>query len=126
MRIYDVALALARDAGAHAAVLVSPSGELIDGSQATVWVRQGLELLTPLSPPALAGISRGVVFDVAANHGYMPREARITPDGYDAAEEIFLTTAVAGAVPVRGREGDAVVAIASEFDRLFHGTDIAT
>jgi len=123
---WDGPLAAAQEAGADAAVLVSPNNELIDGSQATVWIRQGVELLTPMSPPALAGVSRGVVFDVAPDLGYLSREAHLTPDDYDAGEEVFLTTAVAGAVPVRGREGDAVVAIAAEFERLFHGTDIVT
>lgn len=123
---WDVPLEAAREAGAHAAVLVSPSDELIDGSQATVWVRQGLELLTPVSPPALAGVSRGVVFDIAADLGYVAREARLTPEDYDVAEEVFLTTAVAGAVSVRGREGDAAVTVAAEFERLFTGAELVT
>ncbi len=123
---WDGPLLAAREAGAHAAILVSPEGELIDGSQATVWVREGAELLTPPSPPALAGVSRGVVFDVAVSLGYIAREARLTPDDFDGADEVFLTTAVVGAVAVRGREGEAGAAIASEFDRLFSGHPLAT
>lgn len=118
---WDGPLLAAREAGADAAVLVSASDELIDGSQATVWLREGTALLTPPSPPALAGVSRGVVFEVAPSLGYIAREARLSPADYDGAEEVFLTTAVAGAVPVRGREGEAAAAVAAEFERLFAG-----
>lgn len=109
----------ARAGGADLAVLLSAEGEVLDTSHATLWVRRGRDLLTPPSPPALAGVSRGVVFDIADAHGLRPAEARLTRIDMDAAEELMVSTAVAGVRPVRGRGGAASDALAEAFERLF-------
>ncbi|MBN1192830.1 MAG: aminotransferase class IV [Coriobacteriia bacterium] len=114
---WDAAFENAR--GANVAVLVSAAGVLMDTSHATLWIRSGTRLLTPPSPPALAGVSRGVVFDVAAALGYEAVEALLTPADLDAADEVLLTTAVAGARAVRGRGGPAAAALGEAFERLF-------
>jgi branched-subunit amino acid aminotransferase/4-amino-4-deoxychorismate lyase len=115
---WDDAYERVRDV-ADVAVLVSADGHLIDTSHATLWIVGDRRLLTPPSPPALAGVSRGVVFDVAAALGYEAAEAPLTPADLDSAEEVFLTTAVAGARPVRGRGGPAAAALGKAFERLF-------
>lgn len=112
---WDVALHQAQESGAHVAVLVDHDGHLVDGSQATLWLVIDGELHTPPSPPALAGVSRGVVFDLAARLGFPARERALTPQDFEQAEEVFFTTAVAGAVPERGRGGPLAAAIASAF-----------
>ncbi|MDZ4180540.1 MAG: aminotransferase class IV, partial [Coriobacteriia bacterium] len=66
--------ALAAVPEADVAVLVSREGRLIDTSQATLWLRSGNRLLTPPSPPALAGVSRSVVFDLAPSLGFIAEE----------------------------------------------------
>ncbi|MHB1323763.1 MAG: aminotransferase class IV [Coriobacteriia bacterium] len=104
---------------ADVAVLVASAGGVIDTSHATLWVRRGGSLLTPPSPPALAGVSRGVVFELAPALGYEVIEASLTPAEVDSADEVVLTTAVAGARGVRGRGGEAASALEAAFDRLF-------
>lgn len=116
---WDEALHAAEAEGGHVAVLVAADGSLIDGSQATVWLRFGRTLATPPSPPALAGVSRGVVIDVAPALGYEVTEKRLSAADYARADEAFFTTAVAGAVSIRGREGAAAESLAAEFARLF-------
>lgn len=116
---WDAALHRAEAEGAHVAVLVDHEGHLVDGSQATVWLAIDSELRTPPSPPALAGVSRGVVFDLAARLGIPAFERELTPDDFARAQEVFFTTAVAGAVPARGRGGDLTSAIANAFDGVF-------
>lgn len=104
---------------ADVAVLVDDSGHLIDGSSQSVWLRLGDRLLTPSSPPAIAGVSRGLVLECASGLGFQAVEADITAEDYETADEVFFTTAVYGAAPARGREGPAVEAVQQLFGRLF-------
>ncbi len=116
---WDAAWERARERGADLALLVAPDGFVIDTSHATLWARFGDRLVTPPSPPALAGVSRGAVFDLGPLLGYEVAEEPLTLDRLAEADELFLTTAVAGARPVRGRGGEAAAAVAVAFDRLF-------
>lgn len=118
---WDRALARAREQGADVAVLVSHEGSLIDTSQATLWLVADGHLCTPPSPPALAGVSRGVVFDVSLGLGLVTRECRLIPPDLEEAEEVFLTTAVAGARAVRGRGGPVTDSVAAAFDAMMAG-----
>lgn len=116
---WDVPLHAAREQGADVAVLVTAERRLIDGATATVWLRFGDRLLTPVSPPALAGVSRSLLFDLAEGLGYAAEEADLTAEQYEQADEVFFTTAVYGAAPARGRGGPAVEAVARAFRTLF-------
>lgn len=119
---WDLSLDIARGRGADVAVLVDSDGHLIDGSQATVWLAIGLQILTPPSPPALAGVSRSVVFEIAPGFGLEAVETMLGVDDYERAQEVFLTTAVAGAVAVRDRGGPVSDAFVRVFEGLFGGT----
>jgi len=117
---WDAALATAQEAGAHVAVLVGHDGHLIDGSQATVWLVRDGALRTPPSPPALAGVSRALVLaDIAPQLGLSAREWALTRDDFDSADEVVLTTAVAGARAVKGRGGHVAELLTAQFDRVF-------
>ena len=89
------------------AVLVTADGTLIDGANASVWLRRGSELLTPPAPPAVAGVAREVVFDLAVKCGFTAAEAHLTTCDLAAADEVFFTNAYAGVVAARGRGGEA-------------------
>ena len=65
-RYWDRAHRAAERLGADQALLVDANGTLIDGSTATVWLLHGDTLSTPPAPPAVAGVAREVVFDVAS------------------------------------------------------------
>ncbi len=118
---WDVALRQAQAEGADVAILVDSHGMVIDGSQATVWLVVDGQLHTPPSPPALAGVSRCVVFEIAERRGIIAHECGLVATDVVQADELFLTTAVAGAVPVRGCGGALCATIAHEFARIFAG-----
>lgn len=102
-RWWDHAHHRAESLGGHQALIVGPDGMLVDGSTATVWLLHGDTLSTPLSPPAVAGVMREVVFDRAPRHGLRTRERALTLDDYLSAQEVWLSNAVGGFV--RARKG---------------------
>lgn len=104
-RFWDRAHHTATLAGAHQAVVHTPDGTLVDGTTATLWLVRDGELLTPPSPPAIAGIARELVFDLAEEAGIPAREAALTLDDLEAADEVALSNAVGGFVAVRDRGG---------------------
>lgn len=100
-------------------MLVGPGGAVIDGSTASVWIREGRRLLTPPAPPAVAGVMRAVVFDLAPGCGFGARAEPLTAARVWAADEVFLTNAYGGIVPVRERDGEARRALSrAAADRL--------
>jgi branched-subunit amino acid aminotransferase/4-amino-4-deoxychorismate lyase len=116
---WDCALAEAKAQGGDVALLVDDRGRIMDGSQATVWFVFGELLVTPPSPPALAGVSRFLVMDSAPMWGYAVEERPVTQEDMLLCDEIFLTTAVGGAVDARGHAGFAAPRINAHIDRIF-------
>ena len=104
-RYWDRAHRAAERLGADQALLVDANGVLIDGSTATVWLLHGDTLSTPPAPPAVAGVAREVVFDVASDHGLKAIERPLTLADFESADEVFLGNAVGGLV--RARRGPA-------------------
>ncbi len=118
-RAWDRAHRAARLKGGDQAMLVGPGGAVIDGSTASVWIREGRRLLTPPAPPAVAGVMRAVVFDLAPGCGFGARAEPLTAARVWAADEVFLTNAYGGIVPVRERDGEARRALSrAAADRL--------
>lgn len=109
---WDKAHRAARLAGADQALLHLPDGTLVDGSTATLWlVRDGV-LMTPPSPPAVAGVARELIFDVADAAGIPAEERRLNLPDLDSADEVWLSNAYGGMVPVHGRGGTIGEAVA--------------
>jgi para-aminobenzoate synthetase/4-amino-4-deoxychorismate lyase len=117
--LWDRAQREAARLGADQALLVDTDGRIIDGATASVWVRVGTRLLTPPAPPAVDGIARGVVFDHATQCGYEAVERALTLGDLEMADEVFMSNALAGVVPVRGRSGRAVSVLGDVFLALF-------
>ncbi len=117
--VWDEAHAAAVAKGGHQAVLVLPDGTLVDGSTSTIWVRIGDRLLTPAAPPAVDGVGRGVVFDLAHELGYRAEEATLHLQDLDGADEVFLSNALAGVVALRGRDGRASTVLGDVFSWIW-------
>ncbi len=111
--VYDKALDTARAQGADMAVLVDRDGRVFDAATANVWVVIGGRLLTPPTPPAVDGVGRGVVLDAAYSLGIEVAEVpNLLPADLADADEVFVSNALAGVVPVRGRGGPVTGALA--------------
>jgi len=100
-RYWDRFHRVAERRGAHQALLVDVDGALIDGSTANVWLLHGDTLSTPLAPPAVAGVMRELIFDLAPSHGLHAEERRLTLADYESADAVFLGNAVGGFVQAR-------------------------
>ena len=92
---YHLAREEARIARVDEALLVSRSGEVLEGSVSNLFVRRGRELLTPpLSSDVLPGITRGWVMAEGAAAGYEVHERRLTVAEVADADEAFLTNSI--------------------------------
>ncbi len=112
---YDAIHQQARRRGAHQGIIVGPDGLVIDGSTATVWIAERGVLLTPPSPAAIPGVARAFVLERASTAGLT---VRVEPFGWERlerADEVLLTNAFGGAVPVRGRGGELYGRVAALF-----------
>jgi branched-subunit amino acid aminotransferase/4-amino-4-deoxychorismate lyase len=108
----------ARSLGGHQA-LIARGGALVDGGSASIWLVDGMRLLTPLAPPAIAGVGRRFVFGEAGAAGLHAEVASLTVADLDSADEVFLTNAFGGAVPLRGRGGPVTTRVAALFARVW-------
>lgn len=117
--------------GADDALLVGADATVLEAPTANVWFREGRRLLTPsLAQPILAGVTRAVLWELAAAAGYEPEEgvhplARVT-----SADEVFLSSSVREVMPVvvldggpvgDGRPGEAARALQGRLRSLAAG-----
>lgn len=81
------------------ALLVTPDGHVLEGAVSTIFaVKDGIATTPPLSDGVLPGITRARVLALLGPE--RTREARLTLDDLRAADEIFLTNALMGVMPV--------------------------
>lgn len=113
-RLWDEAHASASRSGAHQAALHTADGVLVDGSTATLWLVSEGRLATPPAPPAVAGVARGLVFELAARRAIPCVERRLTLAEFEEADEVFLSNAYGGIAPVRGRSGPVSEALVAD------------
>lgn len=103
------ALRQAAASSAEDAILCSPAGDIAEGATSNVFMVRGGELVTPaLATGLLEGITRALVLALARELGIVCREAKIWPDELRAADEVFLTSSVRGAMPVTRLDGQQV------------------
>jgi D-alanine transaminase len=98
----------AADAGAEEAILLRNACAW-EGSSSNLFVVRGNVLSTPpKGPELLAGITREVVLELAAQHSVPFRQAPVSEADLRAAEEIWITSSSREITPVT-RLDDAVV-----------------
>jgi branched-chain amino acid aminotransferase len=90
-----------RRLGAYEAILCGADGSVAEGSTSNVFTVVGGEVRTPpLEVGILDGITRAKVFELCREGGLRVVEMRIFPDELRAAEEVFITSATRGVLPV--------------------------
>lgn len=118
----------ARSGGAAEALLLNTRGTLAEGSFSNVFTVFGGEIRTPpVDDGALPGVTRDAVMELAREMGVRVVEAPIAPGELLQADEVFVTNAVAGVLPVRmidgaaigaGQPGEVTRSLGAELDRL--------
>jgi branched-subunit amino acid aminotransferase/4-amino-4-deoxychorismate lyase len=96
----------ARRAGADDALFLTIDGHLSEATTANVFVVRGDELATPAQTCAiLPGTTRDWILGWASTVDLRPVEALLTPTDLASADEAFLSSSVAGILPVTSFEG---------------------
>jgi len=111
--------------GAEEALMLNQAGELAECAQSNVFlVRGGAVRTPPLTAGLLPGVTREYVLELAASLGMDAREARLTPDDLQAADEVFITGTTREVTPVvavdnhrvgEGTPGPITTTLLSEF-----------
>jgi branched-chain amino acid aminotransferase len=87
--------------GAHEAILCAGDGSIAEGASSNVFVVVGGEVRTPPSTVGiLDGITRAKVLELCQAGGIPCAERRILPEELRGADEVFLTSATRGVLPV--------------------------
>lgn len=95
----------AQAAGATEAILLR-EGQLTEASSAAVHVVAAGEILTPpRGPRLLPGTTRSLIEELAAAHGIVHRSAPVSEAQLRAADEIWLSAATRGVLPVTSLDG---------------------
>ena len=96
-----MALHEVKQRGAQEALILGPSGEVIEGATSNVFVVRAGELITPpIDAGILAGITRQTVLELAAEQALTVRETQLHPSDLYQADEVFITSTVREVVPV--------------------------
>jgi branched-chain amino acid aminotransferase len=92
---------------ANEAILCSGNGSVAEGATSNIFSVERGELQTPgLEVGILDGVTRGKVLELASANGIEARELSfLSPDKLRSAEEVFLTSAVRGVLPVTMVDG---------------------
>jgi branched-chain amino acid aminotransferase len=96
-------------AGADEALMLNDAGNVAECTADNVFiVKHGQIFTPPVAAGALRGITRSVVFEIAAELGVKARENDITRHDVFVADECFLTGTAAEIVPVVKADGRSI------------------
>jgi branched-chain amino acid aminotransferase len=96
----------AAEAGVDDALLLTDHAHVCEGPTWNVFWSRGSTLCTPaLDTGVLAGITRGVLLELAADMGLRVREGVFDRSELDHADEIFASMTSVGVVPFRELDG---------------------
>jgi branched-chain amino acid aminotransferase len=99
----------AEAAGVDDALFLTLDGRLSEGTTSNVFAIRGARLSTPGRDAAiLAGTTRTWLLATAESLGFRPDETDIRPEDLAEADEAFLSSSVAGIVPLVRLDGRAV------------------
>ncbi len=97
------------NAGAAEAIMLNSQGHVAECTGDNIFiVRSGKLETPPVSAGALVGITRQVVFELAARRGIAVSEPNLTRYDLSTADEVFLTGTAAEIVPVASIDGRVI------------------
>ena len=96
-------------AGADEALMLNDAGNVAECTADNIFIiKKGQIFTPPISAGALRGITRSVVFEIAAELGIKISEADITRHDVFVADECFLTGTAAEVIPVIKADGRVI------------------
>ncbi len=117
----------AKEAGAYEAWFVDKDGNVTEGSSTNAWIVtvDGALVTRPASGGILKGITRTVIFELAAATGLRIEERAFSIEEAKAAREAFITAATTLVMPVVRIDGQVIGngapgSIASALRQRFH------
>jgi branched-chain amino acid aminotransferase len=106
---YVYARVEAREAGADDALFLTTDGFLSEATSANIFLVRGDGLATPaLSCAILPGTTRSWILRWAADAGLSPEEGWLTTRDLHEADEAFMSSSVAGILPVTRFAGEPI------------------
>lgn len=90
------------------AVLVDPDGFLTEGTTGNLFAVRGGRLQTPPLSSVLAGVTRGVILELAERLGIAVQETPFAPADALTADELFLTSTSIGILHARSLDGTTI------------------
>ncbi|MBZ9937857.1 D-amino-acid transaminase [Mesorhizobium sp. BR1-1-16] len=117
----------AKEAGAYEAWFVDKDGNVTEGSSTNAWIvtADGALVTRPATGGILKGITRTVIFELAARSGLRIEERAFSIEEAKAAREAFITAATTVVMPVVRIDDQAIGngspgSIATDLRRQFH------
>ncbi|MDH5546531.1 MAG: branched-chain-amino-acid transaminase [Gammaproteobacteria bacterium] len=99
----------AQNANAQEAIVLNAQGKVTEGTTDNVFiVRDGVLLTPPVNDGALAGITRQIIMELAAEMQIENREQSMSTYDIYTADECFLTGTGAELIPVREVDGRSI------------------
>ena len=96
-----MALAEAKQRGAYEAIMLDHRDYVTEGASSNIFaVFERAVFTPPLDAGILAGVTRGVVFEVARRAGLRVLELPLTEAALQHADEVFITSSIRELVPV--------------------------
>jgi branched-chain amino acid aminotransferase len=96
-------------AGADEALMLNDAGNVAECTADNIFIiKRGQIFTPPISAGALRGITRSIVFDIAAELGIKISESEITRHDVFIADECFLTGTAAEIIPVIKADGRTI------------------
>ena len=93
------------ETGFDNALLPNLAGEVLEGPGLNLFLVKDRVLVTPPAGEILEGITRTVIFDMAAELGIPVREESLTPYDCYTADEAFFCSTAGGVVPITDIDG---------------------
>lgn len=127
-----LALREALNCGYDEALLLDSEGYAAEGSGENLFLVRDQVLYTPPTGPALDGITRRTIMQLAAEANYQVIERRLTRDEVYLADEAFFTGTAAEVTPIRevdghqigqGGRGPITEKLQTRYFEVVHGKD---
>lgn len=99
--LYELSFKQAKQDGFDEAIILNNRGYICEASRSNIFFIKNNALFTPsLKCPCLPGISRQVIFDIAAKHNIPVYEGKFTISDLAASDAAFLTNSLIGIMPL--------------------------